>query len=385
MSLLHFVLLFVQALVLSLVFTPLARRFALRIDHMDHPGDRKVHLNSKPVLGGAAIFLAFHVAVLGDWFLLQRLVESPANAPEWISEQAYRLWAYAAGANSVAHKLLGWLAGGILVFVVGLWDDRRGMHPLVKLLAQIVAAAILFWVGIRITFFVYNPLFSFLLTVGWVVAITNSFNLLDNMDGLSGGVAVIALLLFAVSSHTGGQDFLTASLVVLAGSIGGFLYYNFYPSSIFMGDAGSMFIGYNLAALTAMLTFFDGGLSVSIWAVITPLVILAVPIFDTISVIVIRIRNGKPIYVGDTNHFSHRLVAMGMSHRRAVLVIYLVTLCTGLPALILPQLTSTRDVLVVLLHTVAIFFIISILEHIQNNGGPKSHDDENAPTPPPSS
>ena len=367
-SLLHFVILFVQSLVVSLILTPVARRVAHRIGQVDHPGHRKVHCTPKAVLGGAAIFLTFHLVVLGDYFVLKYMGLTLADSQGWVADQIRLLWSHAVGARAVSTHLVGWLLGGMLVFLVGLWDDRHGMHPFLKLGAQVAAGTILFFVGIRITLFIVNPFLSWILTVGWVVAITNSFNLLDNMDGLSGGVASIALLLFAISSYTGGQDFLTASLVVLAASVCGFLWYNFYPSTIFMGDAGSMFVGYNLAALTTMLTFYGEQDTVRAWAVITPLVVLAVPIFDTLSVIVIRIRNGKPIYVGDTNHFSHRLVSLGMSHRRAVLVIYLVTLCTGLAALILPHLTRTRDAAIVFLQTVAVFCIISIFEYHNKNG-----------------
>ncbi len=371
MSLQHFVLLFAQALILSLLLTPVARNVAIRTGHVDDPGHRKVHKSAKPVLGGAAIFLAFHIVVIGDWFALKYLGFLFSESQGGLAGEIRMLWNHAIGARAVSNELIGWLLGGALVFFVGLWDDRYGMNPFLKLFAQIIAGSILFAVGIRITLLIDNVFFSYLLTVGWVVAITNSFNLLDNMDGLSGGVAAIALLIFAASSHTAGQDFLTAALVVLAGSVCGFLWYNFNPSSIFMGDAGSMFIGYNLAALTTLLTFWGESGDVRIWALFTPLIILAVPIFDTLSVIVIRIRNRKPIYVGDTNHFSHRLVSLGMSHRRAVLVIYLVTLCTGLAALILPHLTRPQDAFIVFAQTVAIFFIISILEHAKSNGNSK--------------
>lgn len=370
----HFAILFLQTFLLSALLTPLMRKIAPSLGYLDHPGERKVHDAAKPLLGGAAIFLSLMVVVFVDWFVLQWLGLLVDGNGGWLSQQIHNLAEIAAGARSVRTQMVGLVLGGLVVFSVGLYDDRFGMHPIIKLSAQILAGIILYMVDIRITLLIPSELWSFCVTVFWVVLVTNSYNLLDNMDGLSGGVATISLLVLAVATTwLGSQDFITAYLITLAGAIVGFLLYNFYPSTIFMGDAGSMFIGYNLAATSTLATFLSSSdQEWSDWAIIMPVVIMAVPLFDTISVIAIRIKNRKPIYVGDKNHFSHRLVALGMSPRNAVLTIYLVTLCTGLGALLLPYV-DTVGAFVILLQTIAIFCIITLLEYVKSDNTNANH------------
>lgn len=368
MGALHFAILFLESFLLSALLTPLMRRIAPRLGFLDQPGERKVHQVPKPLLGGAAIFLSLTMVVFGDWFVLQWLASLVGGGDDWLSREILRLARIAAGARSVRVEMVGLVLGGLVVLVVGLYDDRFGMPPLGKLAGQILAGVILYVAHIRITFLVPSELWSFAVTVSWVVLITNSYNLLDNMDGLSGGVAAISLFVLALATNSlGAQYFITSYLVVLTGAIVGFLLYNFYPSTIFMGDAGSMFIGYNLAAMSTLATFLSSTKQEwSEWAIIMPVVIMAVPIFDTLSVVIIRIKNHKPIYVGDRNHFSHRLVALGMSPRNAVLMIYLVTLCTGLGALLLSRADTVRAFLI-LLQTIAIFCIIALLEHVKSS------------------
>ena len=364
----HFLILFLQTFVLAALLTPFMRRIAPGLGFLDQPGERKVHQQPKPVLGGAAIFLSQMIVVFVDWFLLQWLGANLSGEGGWFAEQISPLVKYAAGAKVVRTQMWGLVLGGLVVFLVGLYDDRFGMSPFMKLAGQILAGIILYAANIRATFLIPSEMLSFVLTIFWVVLITNSFNLLDNMDGLSGGVATISLLALALATNwLGAQDFITAYLVTLAGAIVGFLLYNFYPSTIFMGDAGSMFVGYNLAAMSILATFLSSSDEEwSQWAIIMPIVVMAVPIFDTLSVIIIRIKNHKPIFVGDKNHFSHRLVAMGMSHRGAVLTIYMVTLCTGVGALLLPHVDAT-GALLILVQTIAIFCIIALLEYARNH------------------
>lgn len=368
MALYHFAILFLQTFLLSAILTPAMRKIALGLGFMDQPGERKVHHVPKPLLGGAAIFLSLMTVVFVDWFALQWLASWVRGNGGWISREIASLADYAAGARSVRGQMLGLVLGGLVVFVVGLYDDRCGVHPCMKLASQILAGIILYFADIRITLLIPSELWSFCVTVFWVVLVTNAYNLLDNMDGLSGGVAVISLLVLAVATHwLGAQFFITSYLVASIGAISGFLLYNFHPSSIFMGDAGSMFIGYNLAAMSTLATFLSSSDQAwSTWAIIMPVVIMAVPLFDTGSVIIIRLKNHKPIYVGDKNHFSHRLVSLGMSQRNAVLTIYLVTLCTGLGALVLPYV-DTVGAFVILLQTIAIFCVIALLEHVKSN------------------
>lgn len=359
----HFLALFVQGFLVAVVLTPAMRALAPKLGFLDQPGTRKVHHKPKPLLGGAAIYLSFLVCVLGNLLILNLLYQAGLTWSGWLGQQLSLLGTYAAGFYRVDHQLYGLLGGSALLFAVGLFDDRFGMSPFLKLGAQVIAAVILYIADIHIQLFVDWPFLNFGLTLAWLVLLTNSFNLLDNMDGLSGGVAMIALVILGIATHlVSHQAFMSAASLVLAGCIAGFLIYNLYPSSIFMGDAGSLVIGFLVTALTIQSTYYqEGAAAQSAWAVVMPLVILAVPIFDTLTVIFIRVKNGKPIYIGDKNHFSHRLVKLGMSHRRAVFFIHLVTLCVGSGALILAT-TNVFGAYIVLMQTVIIFILIAMLE-----------------------
>ncbi|MGC9328084.1 MAG: MraY family glycosyltransferase [Candidatus Hinthialibacter sp.] len=345
------------------------RRLAPVLGFLDQPGDRKVHHQPKPLLGGAAIFIGFLALIIADLVFLYWVYHLDLQSPSWMIAELNMLAESAKGVDQALTQLIGFLGGGALLFGVGLIDDRFGMSPWFKLIAQIIAAILLYAADIKISLFINHPLVNFCLTLFWIVLITNSFNLLDNMDGLSGGVAMICLILLGMSTQIVEKQVLMSSVsFALAGCIAGFLRYNLYPSTIFMGDAGSLFVGYSVAALTIQGTFYHSEASAATaWAVVMPVVILAVPIFDTLSVILIRVRNGKPIYVGDKNHFSHRLVALGMSHRRAVFFIHLITLCEGSGALILALISEPLGAYVVLTQIILFFVIIAMLEQIRNH------------------
>jgi len=368
----HFLALFVQGLIVSLILTPVMRKVAPRLGYLDQPGARKVHHNAKPLLGGAAIFLSFVILIWGDLLILQWIHNNPIASPNWFAQQLNLAAIYASGVTRVISELIGLFIGATLLFVVGLLDDRFDMTPFVKLCAQVIAAVILYLSDIQLNLFISQPFINFMLTLFWIVLISNSFNLLDNMDGLSSGVAMISLILLGLATHLVSQQvFMTAISFLLAGCIAGFLRYNLNPSSIFMGDAGSLFLGFMVSALTIQSTFYETGENATAWSVVMPFVILAVPIFDTISVIIIRVRNGKPIYVGDKNHFSHRLVALGMSHRRAVFFIHLLTLSVGSSALILPIINEPFGAYIILSQTIIIFILIAMLETIKKNNNHK--------------
>jgi UDP-GlcNAc:undecaprenyl-phosphate GlcNAc-1-phosphate transferase len=271
-----------------------------------------------------------------------------------------QLFAQFPGFLEALPKLIGLLLGAILIFALGLTDDIRGVgfSYKIKFMVQIAAAAILAFSGTRVEFLRFEPL-NILVTILWIVGITNSFNLLDNMDGLSSGVALIISLILGVLTIQQGQYFSALLLLTLAGSIVGFLCYNFNPSSIFMGDAGSLFIGYMLAALTISNSYVTTR-SVSQLPVVVPVLVLGVPLFDTFSVMVIRWREKRPLFVGDKCHFSHRLVELGMSVRQAVIFIYLVTLCVGVSAILIPELNIFGS-LVVLAQESLVFALITLL------------------------
>jgi len=365
MNLLVYLAIFLESLVLSLVLTPLAGRIARRTGFLDHPDSRKVHAEPTPYLGGAAVFVSFNLVILGNFALVWLLPAGGDHATGLWGRMLALVETHREGVLRVAPRLAGLLLGGALIFLVGLIDDRRRISPLAKLGGQVAAAVIfcaaLYLSGPRQFLFITGSIW-FLLPVGvWMVAVMNSFNFIDNMDGLSGGVAAIAAFFFAAVSYlVGEQIFLIITYLSLLGAILGFLRYNWNPASIFMGDAGSLFLGYVIGAL-AVLGDYAYPETQHYLVLLVPAVILSLPMFDTVSVLAIRLRRGLPVYRADKNHFSHRLVGLGLTHRDAVLLIYLVVFCTGLGALILP-LVEMEAALLILIQVILIFTIILLLE-----------------------
>jgi UDP-GlcNAc:undecaprenyl-phosphate GlcNAc-1-phosphate transferase len=271
-----------------------------------------------------------------------------------------RAFAFLQEAFRVQSKLVAVLAGAALAFAVGLLDDILGTRFPVgaKAAGQVAAALVLVAADIRTSFLPTDWLNS-VVTVLWVVGITNAFNLLDNMDGLCAGVAFVASSVLLVNAWLLGEFFITLILVAFMGSLVGFLGYNKNPASIFLGDCGSLFIGYVLASLT-LLERYVSHASSSYFPVLMPVLVLAVPILDTTTVVVIRLREGRPIYVGDRRHLSHRLVDLGLSQKAAVLVIYLLTFCLGLGAVSLADANRTKTALI-LVQSAAFVALILIL------------------------
>ncbi|MBN1592343.1 MAG: undecaprenyl/decaprenyl-phosphate alpha-N-acetylglucosaminyl 1-phosphate transferase [Candidatus Coatesbacteria bacterium] len=340
----------VLGMLLSMILTPVCRWLAFKLNVLDKPGERKVHMHPKPLLGGLAIFIAFNLVLLTLWLL------------EYIQDE-HRLQVF-----SIA-------AGGLIIMIVGLIDDIRPITPRIKLLMQVAvsaAAAMIIILGdIKLSVYVFDAhnALALTVTVVWVVGITNSFNLLDNMDGLSAGVGVIASVSFAVIGVMQQEPVVSMLALAIGGSCLGFLRYNLHPSKIFMGDAGSMFVGFILASV-AVLGVYTRVTDVPKLAMMTPVLVLAVPIFDTASVVWIRWRNHKPIFVGDKNHFSHRLVSFGMSHSKAVFFIYIVTGLMGLLAILVSTLKLEQAVFL-LLYAAATFVIIGILLGVRRSDADK--------------
>lgn len=308
-----FLLIFASALVMAIGATPVVRHLALRLGVIDQPAARKVHVNPIPLMGGVAIYGAFIAALLlfGNRFRLQ--------------------------------ELLSILVGASLMSFLGLWDDRRSLSPLLKLAGQVLAASILILTGVRIGTFPWEGV-NIVITLGWVVVITNAMNLLDNMDGLSGGVGAAAAVYFMLLAAMNGQYLVGALSAALVGACLGFLVYNFNPASIFMGDAGALFLGFLLAVVGIKLRFPEG-LEIVTWMV--PVAILGLPLFDTTLVVVSRLRRGlNPLTTPGRDHLSHRLVALGYTRREAVLVCYLICAGLGVVALFITQATLLEGYIV---------------------------------------
>jgi UDP-GlcNAc:undecaprenyl-phosphate GlcNAc-1-phosphate transferase len=357
-----YAVLLVCAAVLAAILTPIARRLAPKAGLIDRPGERKIHDEPIPCSGGIAIVASILVLLVGGYLVAGGLL--PLPLPEWLAKMAaaHREGLLSAG---VGWRLAATLGGMAAIFVLGLVDDRRGIGPLPKLAVEILAGIGVYLAGIRITLFVDVGVVTLLLTVGWVVLITNTFNLLDNMDGLSAGVAAIAAAIFLVVAVQGSQVFVAGLAAVVCGAALGFLPYNLHPARVFMGDAGALPVGFLLAVISIAGTYYGGGGDAL--AVVTPLVVLAIPLFDTLSVLAIRWRAGRPLMQGDRNHFSHRLVRLGMTRREAVGTIYILTAALGATATLMPRLDAAGSV-VVLLHTIAVLAVVALLERAAARG-----------------
>ena len=299
----QFFLIFVAALLFSVLGTPLARRLALATGIVDLPSHRKVHHEPTPLLGGAAIYGAFVVALL------------------------------LFGGRAEIRQMISIVLGATSISFVGVIDDARGVRPSLKMLAQLGAAAIVVVSGLQVQIFPWAAL-NIAISLLWIVAITNALNLLDNMDGLSGGIAAIAAAHFLLLAALNGQYLVGVLSAALLGACIGFLRYNFNPASIFMGDTGALFIGFILAAVAIKLRFENT--FVVTWMV--PPVVLLVPLFDTALVIVSRLRRGaNPFTTPGKDHLSHRLVGFGFTRREAVLICWLIASSAGMLAVFLTQ------------------------------------------------
>ncbi|MBM4083331.1 MAG: undecaprenyl/decaprenyl-phosphate alpha-N-acetylglucosaminyl 1-phosphate transferase [Planctomycetes bacterium] len=348
------VAIFIGAFVVSVIVTGLMRRFAPHFGLVDEPGERKVHTRTTPLGGGLGIFLGMALPVAAG--ILTAWAVHAGWRPDWLPKEVLDEYGRVLGKGYVLALIFG---GALLIVVTGLFDDVKGLGPWLKLFVEVVVAVALIACNISISIFIENHWLCALVTLVWVVGITNAFNLLDNMDGLSGGVAFIVSAIFLVVAAQTHQFFIAALLLTLMGALAGFLVFNFPPASIFMGDSGSLFIGYMLAVLSVLFTFYQE--SHALFPVVVPLLILAVPLFDTISVIIIRLGAGKSPFVGDKNHFSHRLVALGMTPRETVLTIYLVTFCLGITATLLYQVNE-MGAAIVFVQAFAILCVILLLE-----------------------
>ena len=366
---------------LSWVLTFLMIRIAPKLGFVDKPGGRKIHDNPKPLGGGVAIVLGFVIPLILSGAAIA-LVDSLARQqsiglhPNQNRETLPEYGSLHLGPLEISRPLIDGalrqiplaltFIGSILVLhVLGLMDDRKALGPFVKLIVQFVAAGtlVIWFKEVRVLTALGRGI-SILLSVLWIVGITNAFNFLDNMDGLSAGVAAVCTAAFLVTTLIIHQWFVAASLALLLGALLGFLFWNFPPAKIFMGDSGSLVVGFVLGVLTVRTTFLppDVAWGAGWYSVFAPVIVLALPLYDLIVVSLIRLSRGKSPFVGDTNHFSHRLVARGMSRRTAVLCLYLVTASTSIAAILLPHVTSTFAAILIFAQTILILGMVALLE-----------------------
>lgn len=360
---------------LTLVFTPLCRRLAVLTNCMDMPKSEqhKLHGNATPLLGGVAMFSAWILTILLS-IAATRFLDG-TGATQSVKDGI-------PGISGVSVEFTVLCLCAFAALVLGLVDDKRPMKAGVKFLGQfLIAATAATWGGVQITLFIGGAFFSWCATVLWLLFIFNAVNFFDNMDGLVVGTAAIAFTFFTLAAVANQQYFVACLGSCSAAAAYGFWFYNHAPASIFMGDAGSHFLGFLLGVVSAKVTYFNPELSSSRFSILIPLFVLAVPIFDALAVIVIRLANHKPIYVGDHNHISHRFLHMGMTRKRAVLLVHLLALTSGLGAL--PLLWGDEETcMVLLLQGIVILTFLSILQY--SGRLPGQTDEKNSPGSPPS-
>lgn len=330
----------ISTIILSALLTAVVRKLSLAKGFVSIPRDDRYNRNTISLGGGIAIFAVIFTAALTTVFFGSKLGIPLHDRREF----------------AVISCLVA------VLFILGLYDDIKGLGPLPKLVIQFTVAAIgAMAANVRVEMFIENKIITTLLSIVWVVMLMNAFNFLDNMDGLCAGIAAIAMSILCWAALIADQTTNAFFMLSVIGALCGFLVFNFPPAKIFMGDAGSLVVGYCIAAMTLRTTYYQTDITDSRAAVFTPLIVMAVPLYDFISVTFLRIKQGKSPLIGDTQHFSHRLKQRGLSDVQVALSLYLATICTALGAVFLSRATFIQAG-IIFLQTVMILFIIAILE-----------------------
>ena len=335
---------FILCFLCSILITPFVKKLAFKIGATDQPNQRKVHHKVMPRLGGLAIFISFLLGIL----ILQP--ESPYDA---------------------AHPAI--VAGGFIILVTGILDDIFDLSARVKFLLQIVAAlVVVFWGGVDVEFInlpfngrIDFGIFTIPITVLWIVGVTNAINLIDGLDGLAAGVSSIALITITGMAVVMGNAYVVAMGIVLIASTVGFLKYNFYPAKIFMGDSGALFLGYMISVLALL-----GFKNIAVISFVVPILILGVPISDTLFAIIRRLYNKNPLSAPDKSHLHHCVLKLGYSHRETVLLIYAMSAMFGLAAVIFTMTTVWGSIIFITILLLAIEIFVENIGLINKNYRP---------------
>ena len=319
---------FLLAFITSFVLTPYTIKIAKKIGAVDIPKDeRRMHKKAMPKFGGPAIIAAFLISTI--YLIITSSLEGNLNI---------------FGPENYILKLLGFLGGMVVLAIFCFFDDIKGIHPLVKLTGQLIAAGIVVASGIRIENFnlpflegniMLSNAFSIILTIGWIVGITNAINLIDGLDGLSTGISIISCVSLLIIFALNGSPLIAIIMITaLVGTLSGFLPYNFNPAKTFIGDIGSNFIGYTLSIVSIL----GIAKTATAFVVVLPIIVLGLPIFDTLSAIVRRLIKGKSlkaVFQADKGHLHHKLIEKGLTQKEAVLLLYGVSVACGMFAVIL--------------------------------------------------
>jgi UDP-GlcNAc:undecaprenyl-phosphate GlcNAc-1-phosphate transferase len=318
---------------------PYVIKFAYKIGAVDVPCERKVHCVPVPRIGGLAIFLGY---------ILSLLMFLPSS-----------------------ELRTGIILASSFIVLLGIIDDLYNISPKQKLLGQFIAAFVLVFYGVKIGFLTnpfggtfYLGVFSIPFTIFWIVGVTNAVNLIDGLDGLAAGTSAISAVVLAIVAFTQGIDNVGFIALLLAASSAGFLWYNFNPAKIFMGDTGSMLLGLNLAVISVM----SVTKSIAVLSIFVPIIILGVPLFDTLFAIIRRYQNNQPIFKADKEHLHHCLLNKGLSHKNTVLLIYLINIILGVSAILLSNLTHNQGMILVTVLSIVIYIgaqNLGVLKEIQ--------------------
>jgi UDP-GlcNAc:undecaprenyl-phosphate GlcNAc-1-phosphate transferase len=344
---------------LSVFLTAVVRKKVVSTSFVARPAADRYHQNIVPLGGGIAIFATILIVIL--------IAVMVVVVPGFSGLLAKRARINPADFLARIGELLVILLCIIVLFVLGLWDDKKHLGPLFKLVVQFAVAFIAAaFAEIRVELFIESRIVASVLSAFWIVLIINAFNFLDNMDGASAGIAVITSSILFTAAAFSGQILVGGLALVFIGTLLGFLVFNFPPATIFMGDAGSLVVGFFVALLSLRTTYYHQAQSGPWYPVFMPLVAMAVPLYDFVSVTLLRISQGKSPFVGDTQHFSHRLKRHGLTDTQTVLTLYLATLCTGLGATFLSQVNRTGAILV-FIQTILVLSIIAVFETTVKN------------------
>ncbi|SEU09396.1 UDP-GlcNAc:undecaprenyl-phosphate GlcNAc-1-phosphate transferase [Salinibacillus kushneri] len=337
----EYIALILLSLVFSLILTPLVKKLAIKINAVDQPNERKVHKRVMPRMGGLAIYVSFLLGVL------------------ILSPEGIHIWPVMIGAT--------------FIVILGLLDDLYQLSAGIKFGGHLIAAFTVVLSGIQIDFITipFGPriefgLWSIPISVLWIVAITNAINLIDGLDGLASGVSAIALITISGMALSMGSIFVAFLGLLLLGSTLGFLFYNFNPAKIFLGDTGSYFLGYMISVLSILGLFKN----LTFFSIIVPIIILGVPLVDTTFAIIRRMVKGNPLSAPDKSHLHHCLIRLGYSHRKSVLMIYGLSGIFSLAAIIFTRSTMWGSMIILLMLAVLIELTVEITGLISQNYRP---------------
>jgi UDP-GlcNAc:undecaprenyl-phosphate GlcNAc-1-phosphate transferase len=355
------IVLLVASFTVSAGLTRLVKNLATRVGFVARPTEDRYHRSTIALGGGISIVATILLFLVAGILIVKFLVEPGRLA---LDKSAA---IHAPGFIGRTNQLIIVIFCILALFALGLWDDKKHLGPYFKLIVQFAIAFVAaFAANIRLEFFIHSKLITSMLSTVWIVLIINVFNFLDNMDGASAGIATIVAAILFTAAAISGQVFIGALALLFIGTLLGFLVFNFPPAKIFMGDAGSLPLGFLIAVISLRTTYYHQAASGPWYPVLIPIISMAVPLYDFITVTALRISQGKSPFVGDTQHFSHRLRKLGFTDTQTALTLYLATLTTGIGATFLYQVERTGAILI-FTQTVLVLLIIAVLESTAKN------------------